>query len=69
MRVCSPVTGSVHSILVEENQTVKKGKLLIVVESMKVLLDIVSPTEGTVRRVLVREGEIVSEMDALVEIL
>ncbi len=52
----SHVPGSVWKICVQEGDTVKKGEVLLIVESMKMEINITASTDGTVESLLTAEG-------------
>ena len=53
----SPMPGLVQKILVTEGDAVEERQPLLVVEAMKMQLEIKAPRAGTVGRILVREGD------------
>jgi urea carboxylase len=62
----SPVPGSVWKILVEPGRAVIEGEALIVVESMKMEINVCAPWSGVVREVRCAEGRAVQLGQALV---
>jgi acetyl-CoA carboxylase biotin carboxylase subunit len=58
--IVSPMPGKVVKIHVQENQSVKKGDILMVVEAMKMENNIVSPRDGMVGKINVKSGEMVN---------
>ncbi|MEM9160235.1 MAG: carboxyltransferase domain-containing protein, partial [Verrucomicrobiota bacterium] len=52
----SHVPGSVWKICVQEGDQVKKGDLLLIVESMKMEINITSPVDGSIETLLTSEG-------------
>lgn len=52
----SHVPGSVWKICVQEGAQVKKGDTLLVVESMKMEINLTAPADGSVERILSNEG-------------
>ena len=64
----SPMPGQVQRVLVIEGDAVQAGQTLLVVEAMKMQLEIKAPHGGTVRRVLARQGQQVEAGVALVEL-
>ncbi|MCO6429003.1 urea carboxylase [Nitrosomonas communis] len=58
--VSSQVTGTVWKLLVTEDEQVKAGKPLIMVESMKMEFTVDSPVPGTVRKIFCKQGSYVS---------
>lgn len=53
----SPMPGQVQNILVTEGDAVEQGQPLLVVEAMKMQLEIKAGHAGTVKRILVGEGD------------
>jgi biotin carboxyl carrier protein len=64
----SPMPGQVQKLLVEEGAAVTAGQPLLVVEAMKMQLEIKAPHSGTVTRFLAEEGEQIQAGVALVEL-
>jgi len=58
--IVSPMPGKVVKINVKENQSVKKGEILMVVEAMKMENNIVSPRDGMIGKINVKSGEMVN---------
>jgi biotin carboxyl carrier protein len=67
--VKSPLPGVISMIEVKEGGTVKRGDVLLYIESMKMLNEIVAPRDGAVKRVIKSAGEQVNVGDPLVEII
>lgn len=67
--VNSELPGTVTKIVVADGQHVKRGDVLLVIESMKMANDIVSEVDGTVQRVAVAQGQNVNQGDLLVEMV
>jgi len=55
--IVSHIPGTVIKILVKEEQKIKQGKTILIVESMKMLNKIVMPFDGTIATINVTEGE------------
>lgn len=66
--VKAQLPGSITKIVVSEGQAVKRGDLLLTMESMKMENKILSSCDGTVKAILVQAGQNVLQGDALVEI-
>ena len=64
----SPMPGQVQRLLVTEGDAVEAGQTLLVIEAMKMQLEIKAPHAGTVRRLLARQGQQVEAGVALVEL-
>jgi biotin carboxyl carrier protein len=65
----APMPGLVVTILVEEGQQVKKGQVLLILESMKMQNELKSPRDGTLGRVRVRAGETVEQKQTLLSVV
>jgi len=64
----SPMPGQVQKVLVAEGDTVEIDQPLLVVEAMKMQLEIRAPRTGTVSRLLAREGDQVEAGAPLAEV-
>ena len=64
----SPMPGQVQRVMVIEGDAVSAGQTLLVVEAMKMQLEIKAPHAGAVRRILARQGQQVEAGVALVEL-
>lgn len=64
--VKAPMPGLVLSIKVQENQEVKKGDPILILEAMKMENVIKSPVDGVIKQVLVTEKQAVDKNQALV---
>lgn len=67
-KVVSPLPGSIIKVLVNEGQGVKKGDVLLQLESMKMANDIAAECDGTVKQIAVTAGQSVMQDDLLVVI-
>lgn len=65
----APMPGLVVSVPVEEGQAVKKGQVLVILESMKMQNELKSPRDGTVHRIRVRAGESVEQRQTLLSVM
>lgn len=65
----APMPGLVIGIAVNEGQPVKKGDLLIILESMKMQNELKSPREGIVSRLRVKIGESVEQRQTLLSVV
>ena len=54
--IASPVSGSIWRVIVEAGQPVKAGDALVVVESMKMEMQVTAPSDGTVVELRCIEG-------------
>jgi len=64
----APMPGLVVAILVAEGEEVKKGQVLIILESMKMQNELKSPRDGIVNRVKVKAGESVEQKQPLLSV-
>ncbi|MEW6286092.1 MAG: biotin/lipoyl-containing protein [Chloroflexota bacterium] len=64
----APMPGLVVAVPVEEGQQVKKGQVLVILESMKMQNELKSPRDGTVARIRVKAGESVEQKQALLSV-
>jgi biotin carboxyl carrier protein len=65
----APMPGLVVTIPVEEGQSIQKGQVLLILESMKMQNELKSPRDGTVGRVRVKPGETVEQKQTLMSIV
>ena len=68
MDIRADMAGIVFEVKVEAGQKVERGQEVVILESMKMQIPVLSPADGTVKRVRVREGDFVNEGDILVEL-
>jgi len=64
----APMPGLVVAIPVSEGQEIKKGDVLIILESMKMQNELKSPKDGIVERIRVKAGESVEQKQALLSV-
>ena len=55
------MVASVHSVVVEVGDEVVVGDTLVILESMKMEIPVLSPKAGTIREIKVDEGEAIGE--------
>jgi biotin carboxyl carrier protein len=61
--------GLIVTVPVSEGQTVDKGDILVVLESMKMQNQLKSPRPGKVSRVQVKPGDRVEQRDTLLSVI
>lgn len=66
--VRSPMPGLIISVPAQEGQAVRKGDVVVILESMKMENELRSPRDGVIKRVHVEEGAGVEKNQALVVI-
>jgi biotin carboxyl carrier protein len=64
----APMPGMIVSIPVVENQEIKKGQVLIILESMKMQNELKSPRDGVVSRIRIKPGESVEQKQTLLSV-
>ena len=57
--VASKVSGYISAIEVRDNQSVKKGDIIMIIESMKLMNEVQSEFDGIVDKILVSDGQAV----------
>jgi biotin carboxyl carrier protein len=65
----SPMPGLVVTLLVAEGQTVTKGQVLVILESMKMQNELKSPRDGVLSRVKVKPGDRVEQRQTLLSVI
>lgn len=65
----APMPGLVVSIPVTEGQAVKRGHVILILESMKMQNELKSPRDGTIGRIRVRPGESVEQRQTLLSVV
>jgi biotin carboxyl carrier protein len=66
--IVAPMPGTVEQILAQTGDSVERGQTLIIMESMKMELEIASPRAGIVKRVSVEQGAQVDKGMRLIEL-
>ena len=62
----APMPGLIIKLFAEENQPVKKGDALVIIEAMKMENEIRANGDGAVKKILVNEGDSVSKGAVLI---
>ena len=65
----SPMPGLVIGVPVEEGQTVNKGEVLVVLESMKMQNELKAPRSGEVTRLRVKSGDSVEQHQTMLTLV
>lgn len=68
LTVLSPLPGNILNIAVVVGQTVKRGALLVTLESMKMENNVLSERDGVVKAIHITQGQSVMQDDPLVDI-
>jgi len=64
----APMPGLVVAVTVAEGEEVKKGQVILILESMKMQNELKSPRDGTMGRIRVKAGESVEQKQTLLSI-
>ncbi|MCR4419797.1 MAG: acetyl-CoA carboxylase biotin carboxyl carrier protein subunit [Clostridia bacterium] len=56
--VC-PMVGKVVSVLVKDGDQVQANQTVVVIEAMKMNVDVVAPASGTIKDIKVKPGDVV----------
>lgn len=65
----APMPGLVVAVPVEEGQAVKRGQVLVILESMKMQNELKSPRDGTVERLRIKAGDAVEQKQTLLSVM
>jgi biotin carboxyl carrier protein len=65
----APMPGMIVSVPVQAGQVVRKGDVLLILESMKMQNELRSPRDGTVGRVRVVAGDRVEKKDTMLSVI
>ncbi len=65
----APMPGMVVSIPVQDGQLVKRGDVLVILESMKMQNELRSPRDGKVSRLRVKIGDRVEQKDTMLSVV
>ncbi|MBK8615732.1 MAG: biotin/lipoyl-binding protein [Anaerolineales bacterium] len=64
----APMPGLVVSVLINEGEEVKKGQVMLILESMKMQNELKAPRDGIMGRVRVKAGESVEQRQTLLSV-
>ncbi|MCC6499851.1 MAG: biotin/lipoyl-binding protein [Anaerolineales bacterium] len=64
----APMPGLVVAVPVEDGQEIKKGQVLLILESMKMQNELKAPRDGKVSRIKVKAGESVEQKQTLLSV-
>src|ERR1041384_4701459 len=65
----APMPGLVVAIPVTEGQQVKRGQVILILESMKMQNEIKAPRDGVIGRIRVKAGETVEQKQTLLSVI
>jgi biotin carboxyl carrier protein len=65
----APMPGLVVAIPATEGQSVKRGQVILILESMKMQNELKAPRDGTIGRIRVRPGESVEQKQTLLSMI
>lgn len=63
----APMPGIILSVNVEENQEVKEGETLLILEAMKMENAIAAPKAGVIKSIFIKSGETVDKGELMIE--
>ncbi len=66
-QVLAVIPGTILKILVKENQKVKEGETLLILEAMKMENNIIMPVAGKITKINVAVGEVVPKNHVMIE--
>lgn len=66
MEITAPLTGTVLRILVQEGDEVEEGDTVVILESMKMEIEVEAMFDGTVNGIHCQEGDPVQQDDVLI---
>jgi biotin carboxyl carrier protein len=66
MEIVAPLTGNVWRILVSEGDLVSAGDTLVILESMKMEINVDTVFDGQVIKILKQEGEMIQGDEPLI---
>lgn len=66
--VFSNLPGQIMTILVKEGDSVKKGQPLLILESMKMENEMLSPKNGVVRKIHVTQNQVIMKNHLMIEV-
>ena len=65
----APMPGLVVAVPVTEGQAIKKGQVILILESMKMQNEIKAPRDGVIGRIRVKAGESVEQKQTLLSVM
>jgi len=65
----APMPGLVVTVPVAEGQAIKKGQVILILESMKMQNELKSPRDGIMGRIRVKPGETVEQKQTLLNVM
>jgi len=66
--ITSIIPGTIVEVLVVEGQTIKEGESLLILESMKMRNEVISPRNAIVKTVYVKDNEIIPKSHVMIEL-
>jgi biotin carboxyl carrier protein len=68
LTIKAPMPGLIVAVPVTEGQAIKKGEIMVVLESMKMQNELKAPRDGTIGRVRAKPGESVEQNQVLLSL-
>ena len=66
--ITSIIPGTIVEVLVQEGQEIREGDSLLILESMKMRNQVVSPRDGTVKSIHVKSDETIPKNHVMIEL-
>ena len=67
-KIRAPMAGKVVKINVKKGDIISKGDVILMLESMKTLVEVKAEKDGIVKEILAREGKFVNKNDTILEL-
>lgn len=67
-QVLATMAGTILSVAVSENEEVREGQDVVILESMKMEVPVAAESSGRVKKVHVEPGDFVNEGDLLIDL-
>lgn len=64
--VKASVSGKVLKVCISQNQVIKKGEVLLIIESAQMQIPVISPVEGIIKDIYVNTGDKVQKNDRII---
>ena len=67
-KIYAEIVANVWKVVAKEGDRVKLGDTLVILESMKMEIPVISEVDGTLREMAVQEGDVVRAGDLIAEV-
>lgn len=69
IKIESELTGNVWKVIVKEGDSVSEGDTLLILESMKMEIPLLSTDDGVIKSISVAEGDVLNEGEVAVVLI